>query len=51
MNKNDDECYERQTELLEKFLSKNDKISFMKMLNMNIIPNTDKEKDHNHKKH
>ena len=50
MNKNDDECYERQTELLEKFLSKNDKISFMKMLNMNIIPNTDKEKDHNHKK-
>ena len=46
MNKNDDDCYERQTELLEKFLSKNDKHAFMKMLNMNIIQNTDKENNH-----
>ena len=50
MNKNDDDYYERQTELLEKFLSKNDKNAFMKMLNMNIIQNIDKEKENNHKK-
>ena len=50
MNKNDDDYYERQTELLEKFLSKNDKTAFMKMLNMNVNPNTDKEKENNYKK-
>ena len=43
MNNNDDDYYERQTELLEQFLSKNDKGAFMKMLNMNI--NSDKEKE------
>ena len=43
MNKNDDDNYERQTELLEKFLSKNDKSAFMKMLNMNINTNADKD--------
>lgn len=50
MNKNDDDYYERQTELLEKFLSKNDKTAFMKMLNMNVNPNADKEKENNYKK-
>jgi hypothetical protein len=50
MNQNDDDYYERQTELLEKFLLKNDKTAFMKMLNMNINPNLDKEKENNHKK-
>ena len=51
MNKNDDDYYERQTELLEKFLSKNDKSSFMKMLNMNINTNSDKEKENIQKRH
>ena len=51
MNKDDDDYYERQTELLEKFLSKNDKTSFMKMLRMNINTSADKEKEKNHKKH
>ena len=50
MNKNDDDYYERQTELLEKFLSKNDRTAFTKMLNMNIITNADKEKENNQKK-
>ena len=50
MTKNDDDYYERQSELLERFLSKNDKSAFMKMLNMNINPNIDKEKENNHKK-
>jgi hypothetical protein len=50
MDKNDDDYYERQTELLEKFLSKNDKTAFMKMLNMNINPNADKEKENHQKK-
>ena len=50
MNQNDDDYYERQTELLEKFLSKNDKTAFMKMLNMNINPNLDKEKENHQKK-
>jgi hypothetical protein len=45
MNKNDDDYYERQNELLEKFLSNNDKNAFMKMLNMNINANSDKEKN------
>ena len=45
MHKNDDDYYDRQTELLEKFLSKNDKSAFQKILNMNIISNTDKEKE------
>ena len=45
MNKDEDDYYERQTELLEKFLKKNDKIAFMKMLNMNVNPNVDKEKE------
>ena len=35
MNQKDDDYYERQTELLEKFLLKKDKTAFMKMLNMN----------------
>ena len=46
MNNNDDDYYERQTELLEQFLSKNDKGAFMKMLNMNINTSSDKEKEH-----
>ena len=50
MDKNDDDYYERQTELLEKFLSKNDKNAFMKMLNMNVNPNADKEKENNQKR-
>ena len=45
MNNNDDDYYERQSELLEQFLSKNDKGAFMKMLNMNINSNSDKEKE------
>ncbi len=45
MHKNDDDYYDRQTELLEKFLSKNDKLAFQKMLNMNIISPLEKEKD------
>ena len=45
MNKDEDDYYEKQTKLLEKFLSKNDKIAFMKMLNMNVNPNVDKEKE------
>ena len=45
MNKNDDDYYDRQTELLEKFLSKNDKSAFQKMLNMNILTSSEKEKD------
>ena len=45
MNNNDDEYYERQTELLEQFLSKNDRGAFQKMLNMNINPSSDKEKE------
>ena len=36
MHKNDDENYDRQTELLEKFLSKNDRAAFQKILNMNL---------------
>ena len=43
MNKNDDDYYDRQTELLEKFLSKNDKSAFQKILNMNITSNAEKE--------
>ena len=50
MNKDDDDYYERQTELLEKFLSKNDKTSFMKMLRMNVSTSAEKEKEKNHKK-
>ena len=50
MNKDDDDYYERQSKLLEKFLSKNDKTAFMKMLNMNINPNVDKEKEIYHRK-
>ena len=50
MNKNDDDYYERQSELLEKFLSKNDKSAFMKMLNMNINSNADKEKENYNRK-
>ena len=46
MNNNDDDYYERQSELLEQFLSKNDKGAFTKMLNMNINSNSDKEKEH-----
>ena len=45
MNNNDDDYYERETELLEQFLSKNDKGAFMKMLNMNINSSSDKEKE------
>ena len=45
MHKNDDDYYDRQTELLEKFLSKNDRSAFQKILNMNIISNSDKEKE------
>ena len=45
MHKNDDDFYDRQTELLEKFLSKNDRSAFQKILNMNIISNNDKEKE------
>ena len=45
MHKNDDDYYDRQTELLEKFLSKNDKSAFQKILNMNILSNSDKEKE------
>jgi hypothetical protein len=45
MNNNDDDYYERQSELLEQFLSKNDKGAFMKMLNMNINTSSDKEKE------
>jgi len=45
MNNTDEDYYERQTELLEKFLSNNDKTAFMKMLNMNINSYTDKDKD------
>ena len=44
MHKNDDENYDRQTELLEKFLSKNDRAAFQKILNMNITSNSEKEK-------
>ena len=51
MNKNDDDYYERQSELLEQFLSKNDKTAFMKMLSMNINPSSDKEKNNNQKRH
>ena len=43
MNKNDDDYYDRQTELLEKFLSKNDKSAFQKILNMNITSNAERE--------
>ena len=43
MNKNDDDYYDRQTELLEKFLNKNDKSAFQKILNMNISSNLEKE--------
>ena len=50
MDKNDDDYYDRQTELLEKFLSKNDKTAFKKMLNMNINPYADKEKENYKKK-
>ena len=50
MDKNDDDHYERQTELLEKFLSKNDKTAFKRMLNMNINPNADKEKENYQKR-
>ena len=50
MNQNDVDYYERQAELLEKFLSKNDKTALTKMLNMNINPNINKEKEINHKK-
>ena len=50
MDKNDDDYYDRQTELLEKFLSKNDKTAFKKMLNMNINQNADKEKENYQKK-
>ena len=46
MKNNDDDNYERQSKLLEKFLSKNDKTAFMKMLNMNINSNPDKENNH-----
>ena len=45
MHKNDDDYYDRQTELLEKFLSKNDRSAFQKILNMNILSNSDKEKE------
>ena len=45
MHKNDDDLYERQTELLEKFLTKNDRSAFQKILNMNILSNSDKEKE------
>ena len=45
MHKNDDEYYDRQTELLEKFLSKNDKSAFQKILNMNVISNNEREKE------
>ena len=45
MNNTDDDYYERQSELLEQFLSKNDKTAFMKMLNMNVNPTLDKEKE------
>ena len=45
MHKNDNDYYDRQTELLEKFLSKNDRSAFQKILNMNIISNSDKEKE------
>ena len=44
MHKNDDENYDRQTELLEKFLSKNDRAAFQKILNMNITSSSEKEK-------
>ena len=50
MDKIDDDYYERQSELLEKFLAKNDKNAFMKMLNMNVNPNADKEKENNQKR-
>ena len=50
MNKDEDDYYERQSKLLEKFLSKNDKIAFMKMLNMNINPSLDKAKESRQKK-
>ena len=43
MNKNDDDYYDRQNELLEKFLSKNDKSAFQKILNMNITSNAERE--------
>jgi len=45
MHKNDDDYYDRQTELLEQFLSKNDRSAFQKILNMNILSNSDKEKE------
>ena len=45
MHKNDDDYYDRQTELLEQFLSKNDKSAFQKMLNMNVLSSSEKEKD------
>ena len=45
MHKNDDDLYDRQTELLEKFLTKNDRSAFQKILNMNILSNSDKEKE------
>ena len=50
MDKNDDDYYERQTELLEKFLSKNDKNAFMKMLNMNVNLNADKEEENSQRR-
>ena len=43
MNKNDDDYYDRQTELLEQFLTKNDRSAFQKILNMNISTNLEKE--------
>ena len=43
MHKNDDDYYDRQTELLEKFLSQNDRSAFQKILNMNISTNLEKE--------
>ena len=45
MHKNDDDYYDRQTELLEKFLSQNDRSALQKILNMNILSNSDKEKE------
>ena len=50
MDKIDDDYYERQSELLEKFLAKNDKNAFMKMLNMNVNPNADKEKENSQRR-
>ena len=50
MNQDEDDYYERQSKLLEKFLSKNDKTAFMKMLNMNINPSLDRAKASRKKK-